>query len=248
MNKKFKLMRAGDVVVDLGAAPGGWSQVAKEAVGEKGIVIGIDLQEIEPIEGAVFIRGDVRLNEMSDTLIKTIDNIIREKGRLRTPHQPVDTVTSNMSPNANIAMSNKSSNVDIITSNMPPNITGNAGVAASSVPPNIIRNIGVATSKMYPNTNGNVDTVISDMSPNISGHYDVDEARSVELCEHAFLFAKKVLKNGGNFVVKIFEGAHYCEYLMQVRSAFDFCKPYAPDATRPKSSEMFIVARDFIRV
>lgn len=259
MNKKFKLMRAGDVVVDLGAAPGGWSQVAKEAVGEKGIVIGIDLQEIEPIEGAVFIRGDVRLNEMSDTLIKTIDNIIREKGRLHAPHRPVDTIIFNESSNANIAISNKSSNVDIATSNTPPNvdiatsnmhpsITENAGVAASNVPPNIIRNIGVATSKMYPNTSGNVDTVISDMSPNISGHYDVDEARSVELCEHAFLFAKKVLKNGGNFVVKIFEGAHYSEYLMQVKSAFDFCKPYAPDATRPKSSEMYIVARDFIRV
>jgi len=59
IQKKFRIMQEGDAVIDLGAAPGGWSQVAKELVGEEGTVIGIDLLHVEPINGVVFLQGDL---------------------------------------------------------------------------------------------------------------------------------------------------------------------------------------------
>jgi len=59
IQNRFQIFQEGDTVVDLGAAPGGWSQVAKEYVGETGFVVGIDLQAITPYEDIVFIKGDI---------------------------------------------------------------------------------------------------------------------------------------------------------------------------------------------
>ncbi len=59
LNKRFGLIRPGDRVLDIGAAPGGWSQVAVERVGEEGLVVGVDLQRIAPLQGARFIQGDM---------------------------------------------------------------------------------------------------------------------------------------------------------------------------------------------
>ncbi len=77
LNKKFKIIRKGSYVVDLGAAPGGWSQVALEFVGEKGMVIGVDLQRIKPFEEGNFleIRGDFT----EDETIKRIENVLGKK-------------------------------------------------------------------------------------------------------------------------------------------------------------------------
>ncbi|MBM4237502.1 MAG: RlmE family RNA methyltransferase, partial [Euryarchaeota archaeon] len=71
IDARFRIFRAGASVVDLGAAPGGWLQVAKEAVG-MGKVVGVDLQPIEPIEGVVTIRGDIRSQEVVDRLLAEI--------------------------------------------------------------------------------------------------------------------------------------------------------------------------------
>jgi len=86
IQKKFRIIQTGDVVVDLGAAPGGWSQVAKELVGEKGRIIGIDLTPIKPIDGVTFLQGD--LTEGS-----TIQNLQKIIGS-----DKVDVVLSDMSP------------------------------------------------------------------------------------------------------------------------------------------------------
>jgi len=59
LQKKFNIISPGDTVVDLGAAPGGWSQVAKELVGSNGLIVGIDLQRIKPIQGIIFFKGDI---------------------------------------------------------------------------------------------------------------------------------------------------------------------------------------------
>jgi 23S rRNA (uridine2552-2'-O)-methyltransferase len=72
IQKRFRLIPKGGVIVDLGAAPGGWSQVAKELVGPDGIVIGIDLSTIRPSEGIVFLQGDVTKPE---TLERIKDHI-----------------------------------------------------------------------------------------------------------------------------------------------------------------------------
>lgn len=93
---------------------------------------------------------------------------------------------------------------------------------------------------------GAADVVISDMAPNISGNYSMDHARSIELCEHALQFARNALREGGNFVVKVFEGDMYREFLDSVRRVFTVVKAHNPKASRPTSSEIYIVAKGFI--
>jgi len=85
IQKKSKIFKEGSIVLDLGAAPGGWSQVALEYIGEDGKIIGVDLQHILPLKGAQFIQGDLRETE------------IREKLEELAPK--ADTVISDMSPN-----------------------------------------------------------------------------------------------------------------------------------------------------
>jgi len=173
IDKKFNVISRNDIVIDLGAAPGGWSQVAYELIGggdeekpTKGKVIAIDLKSIRYIEGVDFIRGD-----MTDPL--TFDKIFE--------------------------------------------LTDQA------------------------------DVVISDMSPDITGHYSVDQARSVYLAENAFEFAKKVLVQGGNFVVKVFQGEDFKSYFDKVKTNFKFCKSFSPKASRTRSSEVYIVAKGYKR-
>jgi 23S rRNA (uridine2552-2'-O)-methyltransferase len=80
INRKFNLINENDTVVDLGAAPGGWSQVAKDIVGPSGQVIGIDLLSIRPIEGITFLKGDMTkqssLDELVDVLSKSKADIV----------------------------------------------------------------------------------------------------------------------------------------------------------------------------
>ena len=59
INKKFRVLHQGDAVLDLGCAPGGWSQVATRSVGPKGLVVGVDLEAVEPFPGLTFVRGDL---------------------------------------------------------------------------------------------------------------------------------------------------------------------------------------------
>jgi 23S rRNA (uridine2552-2'-O)-methyltransferase len=86
IQKKFKILKNGFTVIDLGAAPGGWSQVAKEIVGSKGTVVGIDLSLIKPIHGITFLKGDMT----KETSINELIEVIGEK--------KVDVVLSDMSP------------------------------------------------------------------------------------------------------------------------------------------------------
>lgn len=161
---KFRIIKKGDVVVDLGAAPGGWSQVAKELVGDQGTVLGIDLSRIRPIPGVTFLQGDLT----EDSTIEKIKQIIGDQ---------------------------------------------------------------------------KVDTVLSDMSPNISGNYSVDQARSVYLCEHALKLAELLLKTGGNFICKVFEGEDLQDFIKKADKIFKTVKQFSPPASRKSSSETYIIAR-----
>lgn len=89
IQEKFNLIRPGDTVIDLGASPGGWSQVAAELVGEGGRVFGIDLSPVRPVEGVVFLRGDM-------TRPETTEALRREMGREGSAVAQV--VVSDMSP------------------------------------------------------------------------------------------------------------------------------------------------------
>lgn len=87
IQKKFKILKKGNIVMDLGAAPGGWSQVAKEIVGENGTVVGIDLSPIHPIKGITFLRGDIAKESSLQELIELMEE------------KKADVVISDMSPN-----------------------------------------------------------------------------------------------------------------------------------------------------
>jgi 23S rRNA (uridine2552-2'-O)-methyltransferase len=167
LDDKFRLLRPGAIIADLGAAPGGWLQVAKERVGARGKIVGVDLQGIEPIEGVITIRGDMRKDE-------TVAEMLEALG-------------------------------------------------------------------------GKADVVLSDMSPSISGNYSMDQARSVDLCEHALAFAEKVLKPHGSLVMKIFEGDMMQDFLKLVKSKFKEVRLGAPDASRSSSSEIYIVAKGYVQ-
>ena len=85
IQKRSKIFKKGDDVLDLGAAPGGWSQVALEFIGDEGKLVGVDLQHILPLKGATFIQGDLRESEIRDKLQKLMPK--------------ADVVISDMSPN-----------------------------------------------------------------------------------------------------------------------------------------------------
>ncbi|MDX1610961.1 MAG: RlmE family RNA methyltransferase [Candidatus Thermoplasmatota archaeon] len=164
IDSRYNILSKGDVVVDLGAAPGGWSQVALEKVGMGGMVIGVDLKEIEA-EGVIAIRGDMTKDE---TLAQ-----VREA----------------------------------------------AG--------------------------GPVDVVLSDMSPRISGNYSMDHARSVHLSQIALQAALKLLRPGGHFAVKVFQGDLFKGFYDEVGEHFSFHKGQSPKATRKGSSEAYVIGKGF---
>ena len=85
IQKRSKIFKNGDKVLDLGAAPGGWSQVALEFIGEEGKLVGVDLQHILPLAGAIFIQGDLRESETREQLQELMPK--------------ADVVISDMSPN-----------------------------------------------------------------------------------------------------------------------------------------------------
>lgn len=171
IQKRFRVVRQGDCVVDLGAAPGGWSQVLVELVGPAGTVFGVDLQRIASVEGAMFLQGDFTKKATHDRL----RDLLARDGRKE------------------------------------------------------------------------VDVVVSDMAPDMSGNYDLDQARSIHLCEMALRFAESHLKDGGNFCCKIFEGADFQEFREVLRTRFRKVVQFHPPASRKQSSEVYMVGKGFLR-
>ena len=164
IDRTDRLFAAGQRVVDLGAAPGGWSQVAAERVGPGGRVIAVDLLELAPLPGVTVIQGDF-----------TDGAVLREVER-----------------------------------------------ALGGTP---------------------VDLVLSDLSPNLSGVAASDQARSIHLCELALEFGLAHLKPGGTLLVKSFQGAGFPALLQRLRGGFERVVSRKPDASRSRSSEMYLLAR-----
>ena len=90
-----------------------------------------------------------------------------------------------------------------------------------------------------------VDLVMSDMAPNISGMKAVDQPRAMYLAELALELARQVLREGGDFVVKLFQGEGFDAYLKELRSAFGEVRMRKPEASRGRSPEVYAVARNF---
>lgn len=171
IDDKLKILKPGKHIVDLGAAPGGWMQIAaartKADAGSGSVIVGIDLLPIDPpIAGTHFFQGDF----MDETAPATLRAMM--KGQ-----QP--------------------------------------------------------------------DIVLSDMAPNTSGHVSTDHLRIMGLCEAAFLFAVEVLKPGGSFVAKTWQGGAESSLLTEMKKRFTSVKHIKPKASRADSAEMFVVALGF---
>jgi 23S rRNA (uridine2552-2'-O)-methyltransferase len=163
---KERLLKPGAIFVDLGSAPGSWSQLAVRLVGSTGRVIAIDLLPMEPIPGVEFLQGDFTAPET----LESFRNLVGPKP---------------------------------------------------------------------------VDLVMSDMAPNISGNRAMDQPRSMALLDEALLFAREVLRPGGDFLVKAFQGEGIDAFTRELRSHFKVVKTLKPKASRPESREIYLLARSF---
>lgn len=108
-----------------------------------------------------------------------------------------------------------------------------------------MRREGIARQVMEAIPKGKAHVVVSDMSPNISGKYNIDHARSIELSRTALDLAEMVLRPGGNFLVKVFQGDMFPDLLKVVKKRFGFCKAHSPRASRKASSEIYIVGKGY---
>lgn len=100
--------------------------------------------------------------------------------------------------------------------------------------------------KIVKTAGGKIDLVLGDCSPNVSGIWELDHARQIFLAERALKIAEKILKRGGKFIVKVFQGDLFNEYLDKVKRVFRNVRVTKPEASRKESAEMYIVAFDFI--
>ena len=166
LDERYGLLRPGLAVVDLGAAPGGWSQVARQKVGASGFVVGLDLLDMEPLEGVEFIQGDFTEDGSLQLLMEKLDG------------RPVD-------------------------------------------------------------------LVISDMAPNLSGTRDIDQPRATYLVELAIDFAQSVLRPGGMFLAKCFEGEGIDDLRALIRRDFRQLNNLKPKASRNKSREIYLLGRGY---
>ena len=166
IQEKDRLIRPAMTVLDLGSAPGGWSQVAVELVGHSGRVIASDILPMDTLAGVEFIEGDFTEDEVFARILDAIGE-------------------------------------------------------------------------------NPVDLVMSDMAPNMSGVNAVDQPRSMYLVELAVDMARQVLAPGGSLVAKVFQGVGFDQLFRDVRDSFGAVVARKPRASRPRSREVYMVARDF---
>ena len=165
LDEKDRLFRPGMMVVDLGAAPGGWSQVAVQRV-HGGNVLASDILPMDNLAGVDFVQGDFTEAAVYEQLL----------------------------------------------------------------------------SHMHERA---ADLVISDMAPNMSGITAVDQPASMYLVELAFEFAQRTLKADGSFVCKVFQGEGFDDFVRLCRASFKRVVTRKPGASRPRSNEVYLVARGF---
>ena len=166
INQKDKLIKPGMKVVDLGAAPGGWSEYAAKVVGDKGQVVACDILPMDALVGVDFLEGDFREEAVLDALLTRING-------------------------------------------------------------------------------KNIDVVMSDMAANMTGNETADSARSMYLVELALDMCSHVLKKEGAFVVKVFQGDGFEQFMKAVRSVFKTVKTRKPESSRARSREVYLVATGY---
>lgn len=167
LNRRYHLLRPADRVVDLGAAPGGWLQVASQLVGPKGKVVGVDLKIIDTLKdkNTTTLQGDIASEETQKKIREILES--------------------------------------------------------------------------------DADCVLSDLSPSLSGIRDADMSRSIELNRTALRVATRLLRPGGNFLMKSFVGEELNDLAAEIQKWFRSVQRTRPEATRKGSSEIYFCAKGF---
>lgn len=166
IQERDHLFKSGMTVVDLGAAPGGWSQFARPLLGPKGRLLALDILEMAPLPDVEFICGDFR----EDAVLQAFQ------------------------------------------------------------------------ARMQPRS---VDLVLSDMAPNVTGIDVVDQAAAVGLAELALEFCRQCLGDRGSFLVKVFQGEGFDPFLKALRGDFAQVQIRKPKASRARSREVYLLARNY---
>lgn len=164
INNRVKLIKPGSRVLDVGASPGGWSQVAMEIVGDRGKVVAVDITPMQPIDGVVFIQGNIEHDDV-------VERILEESDRY--------------------------------------------------------------------------DAVISDAAPKLSGNKTLDRGRSYALCYFALKLSLKVLRDGGDCLVKIFQGDEMDELKDDFADHFGSVDHFKPKSSVKRSIELYLLFRNF---
>jgi len=166
IDRKERFLKPGMVCVDLGSAPGSWSQYVSEALRGKARIVAVDLLPMDALPDVEFVQGDF------------LDEVVLEQ---------------------------------------------------------LLESVG----------SEGADLVMSDMAPNISGTRAVDQPRSMYLVELALDMARRVLKPGGSFVCKVFQGEGFDTFVREARNSFERVRVIKPKASRAGSREVYLVARNF---
>lgn len=181
IQSKYKVVRKGDRVIDLGCAPGGWLEILSELIGPDGIVVGIDILPIK-----IHLKPNIKF---------VLGNI------------------------------NDESSVD-----------------------QIISFLNLTNAPTHHRTIAPADIVVSDMAPNTSGVQFKDAYLSYELCSKALEIAGNILKKGGNFITKIFQGREADDFKKEMKRVFNRVEAYIPAATRISSKEFYLIGLGFKNV
>jgi len=166
IDAKDRILKPAMTVVDLGAAPGGWSQHAAKRVGDRGKLIALDILPMDALADVTFIQGDFHEELVYEAILSELNG-------------------------------------------------------------------------------ARVDLVMSDMAPNTSGIKAVDQPRAMYLAELALELAQKTLKSDGDFLVKVFQGEGFDAYLAEVKKSFKKVLVRKPQASRSRSREVYLLARDY---
>lgn len=220
IDSKYKLFKKGQTVVDLGYAPGSWSQVAVDRTRPYGRVIGIDLIPAHPPQGVATFQGDF----LSPSVQKLLKDFIAQSHSDRPRHaNKKDDVDEDEDLLSEDTIIDQPSYID-----RERHSAGSAGPRAGST---------TDSDSKY-----SVDVVLSDMLMNTSGNRSRDHAGSMDLCEAALRFASDTLKPGGHFVCKFYTGSEDKELEKKLKLLFSKVYREKPDASRAESKEAYFVA------
>lgn len=228
MDAKYKIFKKGQTVVDLGYAPGSWSQVAVERTKPNGRIIGIDIIPAQPPKGVSTIQGNFLYPQVQAEVRRFLED--PERGRVQQQGiAPVSVETAGMSVKAAIETFQQTSVLGRLADEEPPAITN--GTAEQDASDHALRD----GKKM-------VDVVLSDMLMNTTGVKFSDHAGSMDLCAAALTFVKDTLRHGGHFVCKFYQGAEDKQFEMALKEIFRKVHREKPESSRSESREAYFIA------